>query len=178
MADQGAPEGRAVLAVVDGHRVVDADEGCGDGAAQDVPEEQRRDDQVGDGRGAPPATAGRVSDAALVTAFEGLTRTQWAILKELRNGAKYRKANPPALPSLGGDRLAWCEQCGAWCTTFDELVHHQFTNHNDIFVEEGTLAFAVEPCMCSRCDPTSYAEFVRGLGKLPAVKVNKDWRPS
>lgn len=79
---------------------------------------------------------------------------------------------------LDGDRLGWCEQCGAWLPSFDDLVHHQFTNHNDIFGEPGELSFSTESCLCLACAPGAFGEYVRGLGKLPAIKVNKDWRPS
>lgn len=141
--------------------------GCGDHvAAPDVAESEdqgavRADDLS--------AAAGRAAETELTSALSSLTQTQWAILKELRNGRKYREQNPPALPALG-DRLGLCEQCGAWLETFDDLLHHQFAEHLEIFQEQADL-FGEQPrCLCSSCSPAAFREW---LDSQPAPAKSK-----
>lgn len=155
MADRaraGRPELRAVS--VD-DRDDHAGEQAGGGAAPELPAGSDRD-----GNGDPGASeaARRLANSRLLTeALEGLRNSNFAILKELRNGRKYRKQNPPKL-ELG---LEWaCEQCGTSRRSFDDLVHHQMTEHPETFLE-GELPLGTPPCLCRSCDPAAWIDWQR-----------------
>lgn len=163
MADQDAATRRRAEPAADNeHQVVDIDEARRRAADQDV--------QGGAHRGAvrhddPPEATDGVPDAAPVTAdgaeqaTKALERTQWAILKELRAGRKYRETNPPRPAFLADNE---CEQCGTSRATFEDLVHHQFTAHPEVFVESGELMLEAPACMCRQCaGPGPYLDWLR-----------------
>ena len=131
----------------DGHRVVDIDEARRRAAAPDV---QKGDDPRAGQHDHLPAVDEQPARPApdTVAGLKALERSQWAILKELRLGRKYREANPPKL-AFGLEHE--CEQCGTSRATFDDLVHHQFAEHPDVFVEAGELMLETPACMCHRC---------------------------
>ena len=73
----------------------------------------------------------------------------WVILKEMRAANKLRAASTLELPPLVD---SWpCEICGAHYHRFDQLVHHQFWKHKEIF-KEG-LHERIE-CLCDFCEAT------------------------
>ena len=146
-----------------GHRPLDADQGRGHPAA---PELQGRSDNGAGRDDHQPETAGRLAPDPFIAAIEGLTKqshavecSQWAILKELRAGRKYRKDNPPRLEAVGD--MGHCEACGCWLDSFDDLVHHQFHAHPEIFLEPGELPLAAPDCLCRGCNPEAYLAWAR-----------------
>lgn len=123
---------------------------------------QARDDTGARRYDGEPEANRRVAATALVTAIEGLStttgaveKTQWAILSELRRGRKFREKNPAPLAPLVAE---WeCERCGTSRRSFEELLHHQFEVHTEIFVPDGELMIEPLPCQCRRCvGPESY----------------------
>lgn len=130
-----------------------------------------------------PEAARRVPGAKLVSALEALTEAatigrnaSFAVLGELRRGRKYREKNPPRR-ELAGNSIGRCEQCGAWFGSFDELVHHQFDRHVEIFAPVGELAFEAEPCLCSSCSPGAFGEWCRDLPEPMALPKAKRGKP-
>lgn len=132
----------------------------GDGA-----EQTGSADQDAERRAAVPEAADRLAAVARLTeAAEALTKTQWAILGELRKGRAYRKRNPPPAEPITGPWHGHCEQCGAWYDDDDALVHHQFELHPEIFQvdEHGQPALHVEvECLCRRCNPGAYLAWLQ-----------------
>ena len=141
-------------------------------------------DPRADGRRDLPEAARRVPGAQLVSALEALTEAStagrnasFAVLQELRRGRKYREQNPARLELAGAATLGHCEQCGAWLRSFDELVHHQFEWHVEIFAPEGELAFAPEPCLCSSCSPSTFGEWCREQPEPMPLPKGKPAKP-
>lgn len=144
-------------------------------------------DQGADGRDDLPETAGRLAApgradtiaalAALTEAAEAQRNATFAVLQELRRGRKYRQENPPPAPTLRGPWHGHCEQCQAWYDDDDELTHHQFAEHNEIFRAAGELAFAPEPCLCMQCNPQAYHDWLQTpeaqTGPLPKAVRDK-----
>lgn len=138
-------------------------------------------DPRADGRRDLPEAARRIPGTQLVSALEALTEAStagrnasFAVLQELRRGRKYREQNPARLELAGAETLGHCEQCGAWLRSFDELVHHQFTLHVEIFAPQNELAFESERCLCSSCSPDAFGEWCREQPEsLPLPKIRK-----
>jgi hypothetical protein len=150
----------------EGHRVdhddraIDADRDRGQAAAEAVP---TRKDNGARRPAAQPEATGRLPSDPLESVLKQLERSQWALLKELRNGRKFRETHPQKLPSLG-DSLGFCEQCGAWYGDLEDLVHHQFIKHPEIFVEPGELMLETPSCCCLECDRDGWRDFLDELG--------------
>lgn len=118
---------------------------------------------------------------ALTEAAEAQRNATFAVLQELRRGRQYREENPPRPPAIAGTWRGYCEQCGAWYDDDDELLHHQFTAHNEIFREPGELAFEAVPCLCSSCSPGAFGAWCRDAeeaqtGPLPKAVIEKSKR--
>lgn len=149
-----------------------------------APELQADVDPGSDGRRDLPEAARRVPGAQLVSALEALTEAStagrnasFAVLQELRRGRKYREQNPARLELGGAETLGHCEQCGAWLRSFDELVHHQFALHIEIFAPAGELAFEPERCVCSSCSPGAFSEWCRDQPEPMPLPKGKKGKP-
>lgn len=134
------------------------DGGAGQGAPPDA--QGRNDQRAGGGADTPEATRRIANAEKLTEALDGVRNSNFAILKELRTSRKYRAANPPRASALL-EGIGDCEQCGTTRATFDDLVHHQMTEHPEIFIEPGALAFENERCLCAGCSPGAFGEWAR-----------------
>jgi hypothetical protein len=69
------------------------------------------------------------------------------------------------LPELGGS-LGDCEQCGMSLPGFEELVHHQFSTHLELFQDQADLFGDQPTCLCSSCSPGAHRKW---LDEQPAA---------
>ncbi len=155
-ADQPARRSGPDATSGNGHRPIDINQGSGSAAAADL--QGRSDNGAGRADHQPQAARGIPADSLLAT-LKALEQSAWATLKELRAGRKYRKNNPPRLEPIGD--LGHCEACGTSRRTFDDLVHHQFEAHPEIFLEPGELPLEPPPCLCRGCNPDAYRAWAR-----------------
>lgn len=156
--DQPARRARPGAASGNGHRPLDADAGRGQETAADVQGPGRSNNGAGRDDDQPQATRG-ISADSLGATLKAIEQASWATLKELRAGRKYRKNNPPPAEPIAD--LGHCEACGQWRSSFDDLVHHQFHAHPEIFLEPGELPLEAPPCLCRSCNPGAYLEWIR-----------------
>lgn len=151
----------------DTHQAVDSDQRRGQTAALDAP---RGADNGAVRPESSPESNGRAAAAASLTAAtEALTKTQWAILGELRKSRQYRKRNPAPL-KIDSESLGHCGDCGAWFPMFDQYVHHVFAVHPEQFLADGELMLEAPACECRACaGPGPYLAWLqtpeaRGVG--------------